>query len=329
MPTSARSALALTLLLAGCAGGDGLDGGEVSFGSTPGASQASMPSMPAVTTGAGTTTDTDATTRPTGSDPTFPTTGVMLDDTGVDPGDTSTSGVDGSTSDGGPGETTAPVELCGNGAIDAPEECDGAALGGQTCMSFGFSGGTLACAPNCLFDKSMCTSPSCGDGTVDMGEECDCGNQGMTCTGAQLANSTCTSLQSPKGTPFAGGTLACNSPNSCSFNKAGCTYCGDGVRNGGEPCDGADLGGQSCAGLGFSSGTLTCNGDCSYNTGACQSIVCGNGVCEAGEDSCNCGDCPDDPNACSSCECQAKGGPFCWCDDFCVQNGDCCAGGPC
>jgi hypothetical protein len=52
-----------------------------------------------------------------------------------------------------------PPGACGNGAIDAPEQCDGAALGGATCRSLGFTlGGTLACTAGCGFDTSGCAS---------------------------------------------------------------------------------------------------------------------------------------------------------------------------
>jgi hypothetical protein len=48
---------------------------------------------------------------------------------------------------------------CGNGALDAPEQCDGTALGGATCGSLGFTlGGTLACTAGCGFDTSGCAS---------------------------------------------------------------------------------------------------------------------------------------------------------------------------
>ncbi|MCP4845724.1 MAG: hypothetical protein GY901_11605, partial [Actinomycetia bacterium] len=46
---------------------------------------------------------------------------------------------------------------CGDGVIDPPEVCDGNNLGGETCVSQGFSGGTLACSGDCLsFDTSGC-----------------------------------------------------------------------------------------------------------------------------------------------------------------------------
>ena len=47
--------------------------------------------------------------------------------------------------------------FCGNGTIDAGEQCDGANLGGATCQSVGFGSGTLACGPGCTFDTSGCS----------------------------------------------------------------------------------------------------------------------------------------------------------------------------
>jgi hypothetical protein len=38
--------------------------------------------------------------------------------------------------------------------------------------------------------------------------------------------------------------------------------CGDGVREGGENCDGMDLGGLTCANQGYGGGMLTCNNSC-------------------------------------------------------------------
>lgn len=325
--TMARLApLALLAMLVGCAAGEADEDSNASFGGpggggTPpapgGSTTGELTGGTAEASGSGGTTTRppdppDSTTAfPDTDDPTFPPTSTSPDTTPDD------------------GTTTEPVVLCGNGEIDAPEECDGFNLNNQTCISQGFAGGLIKCDPACILDKSMCTNPSCGDGTLDMGEECDCGNQGASCTGPQLGNKTCGSLQSPNGTPYAGGNLTCNSPSSCSFNKAACTYCGDGVKNGGEACDGNDLAGQSCQGLGFSGGgTLSCNA-CSFNTGGCVNMVCGDGICQPGEDSCNCPDCPDDPNTCSPCQCGGNGGGLCWCDQFCLQNGDCCPNGPC
>ena len=48
---------------------------------------------------------------------------------------------------------------CGNGLVDAGEQCDGASLGGFTCESLGYDGGTLSCDPvMCTLDTSLCTA---------------------------------------------------------------------------------------------------------------------------------------------------------------------------
>jgi hypothetical protein len=120
----------------------------------------------------------------------------------------------------------------------------------------------LACAIDCSFDESGCTSPPvCGDGVREGAEACD---------GNDLGGQSCTGLGYP------GGVLAC--AIDCSFDESGCTsppVCGDGVREGAEACDGNDLGGQSCTGLGYSGGVLTCAIDCSFDESGCSSA---NGV---------------------------------------------------
>ncbi|MFA6454709.1 MAG: Ig domain-containing protein, partial [Patescibacteria group bacterium] len=60
-------------------------------------------------------------------------------------------------------------------------------------------------------------------------------------------------------------------------NQWGCTschwtggWCGDGVINGSEHCDGSNLNGATCVGLGWSGGSLSCNSSCQPNTASCQ-----------------------------------------------------------
>lgn len=48
-------------------------------------------------------------------------------------------------------------EQCGDGDVECSEECDGADLDGETCISQGFTGGTLSCSGGCTFDTSACT----------------------------------------------------------------------------------------------------------------------------------------------------------------------------
>lgn len=47
------------------------------------------------------------------------------------------------------------------------------------------------------------------------------------------------------------------------------SVCGNGTREAGEPCDGADLGGSNCVSLGFASGTLRCAATCTLDTSGC------------------------------------------------------------
>ncbi len=50
------------------------------------------------------------------------------------------------------------LPTCGNGALDANEQCDGANLGGTTCQSLGFDMGTMTCTASCTLDSSNCAA---------------------------------------------------------------------------------------------------------------------------------------------------------------------------
>ena len=95
-------------------------------------------------------------------------------------------------------------DVCGDGKISGMEQCDGLLLGGSTCKSAGFWGGSLKCHPvTCLFDKTGCTN--CGNGLLDANEQCE---------GKQLSGKTCKALK------YDDGTLGCTS--SCKFDTAAC-----------------------------------------------------------------------------------------------------------
>lgn len=118
------------------------------------------------------------------------------------------------------------------------------------------------------------TMAACGDSSDSKdstpGGTLTCGNQRVdaaeVCDGAQLNAASCESLG------FSGGTLGCKS-NCAGYDLSGCDAplsCGDGEVQAIETCDGAALGGQTCAGLGFDGGTLTCAANClDFDTSAC------------------------------------------------------------
>ncbi len=153
------------------------------------------------------------------------------------------------------------VGRCGDGGIQAEfgEACDGANLGGETCETLGFHGGTLACTTGCLLDQASCVAAGrCGDGSIqaEFGEACD---------GANLGGDTCETLG------YYGGTITCTS--DCLQDRASCVAagrCGDGVIQAGqgETCDGTNLGGQTCALQGFWGGSLSC-ADCVMGSAGC------------------------------------------------------------
>ena len=106
----------------------------------------------------------------------------------------------------------AAAPVCGDGVRNRPAEaCDGADLGGSTCSSFGFLGGTLGCSPNCTFDTSACAgTPVCGDGMINRAEE--------QCDQTDFGGETCSSLG------LLGGTLSCRS--NCTLETSACTGAG-------------------------------------------------------------------------------------------------------
>lgn len=278
--------VACLLVAGGCAEGSTLTGGEGS--------------------GAGTTTNNGAGGEGAGS----------TDGGGVVGG--GPEGGSGAGTEGGGGE--GPIDKCGNGTLDAGEDCDGSLLGDATCENIGqgYVGGDLACASDCTFETSGCeASPDCGNGMIDGTEECDtnningasCADQGLstgsvTCGGGcvldysacyQCGNGTVEGPEECDGTNLGGqtcvtlghdgGVPSC-SANCLVINESPCTDCGDNQAEGAEVCDGTALNGQTCQTQGFATGNLACNGNCTaFNTAGCSgtSQTCGNNVREGTE----------------------------------------------
>jgi hypothetical protein len=130
---------------------------------------------------------------------------------------------------------------------------------------------------------SDCSGPpapsTCGNGVRDGAELCD---------GADLGGATCDAVL-----PGTTGTLACDA--ACQLTTANCTpasTCGNGVRDGAEVCDGADLGGQTCADLlgASATGVLACDPACQLDSSNCAAAPgCVDGVQNGTETAVDCG----------------------------------------
>lgn len=104
---------------------------------------------------------------------------------------------------------------CGNGAIDTGEDCEGSDLGGATCLTEGYTAGTLSCNSACEFDTSECTNippEVCNNGLDDDGDTAvDCAD--TDCAAAPACGAT--------GRPVGS---ACTATTECASNMMD-AYC--------------------------------------------------------------------------------------------------------
>jgi len=169
----------------------------------------------------------------------------------------------------------AITPLCGNGTINAPEQCDSANLNSQTCQTQGFDNGTLGCTSSCTFDTTQCTMDTeyCGDGILNGTEDCDENDIIFTCDDYQAGYI---------------GTVTCNS--DCTMNYSQCSpseYCGDGILNGTEDCDESDIIFTCDDYQAGYVGSVSCNSDCTMNYSLCSPTeYCGDEIAN-GDDECD------------------------------------------
>jgi len=170
----------------------------------------------------------------------------------------------------------AAVGLCGNGAIDAGEQCDGANLNGKTCADYGETYGTLSCTALCQISPNCWTpgggyTPSCGNSIFDPAEQCDDGNL----TSGDGCNSVCRVEYAACGNGIKEIGEECDDGNNhlgdgCTPACEVETVCGNGIREFGEECDdGNKISSDGCS--------ATCTIERAHPT------VCGNGIKETGE----------------------------------------------
>ena len=196
---------------------------------------------------------------------------------------------------------------CGDGQIDKPEQCEPATWKPQSCQTMGYAWGTLHCGDECQFDVGQCGGVL-GESS-GFGEPCgqdfnDCG-AGLTCvlfTETDKDNGYCTTTcasnkpcpSEPSGASCAykltSGDAICGflcnelQPDcppglSCTLPVDGgdpyCSadptpFCGNGLLEFGEDCDGGDLDNLSCAAFGHKGGKLKCNDQCAIDHSECS-----------------------------------------------------------
>jgi hypothetical protein len=167
--------------------------------------------------------------------------------------------------------TGADEGVCGDGTINTGETCDGSDWGLiKDCTDLNENSvGTLSCGSSCQFDTSLCTTYNLDDPDSPGDEACDGSDWGLI-TGCEDFDK------------FTGGTLSCN--DNGEFDTTLCTggiagFCGDGIINAGETCDGNDWGFiTDCTDFDSIMGTLICDSSCQFNTSLCT-----NGIVNTGE----------------------------------------------
>ncbi|MEL6758790.1 MAG: hypothetical protein AAFP04_00175 [Myxococcota bacterium] len=186
--------------------------------------------------------------------------------------------------DDGDGSDDEPTAVCGDGIRQSGELCDGGDLGGSTCESINFMGGSLGCNAACSswITTSCVSTTTCGNEAIDPGEACD---------GAELQGASCESAGFARG-----GILRCRA-DCTSLDTGACLRdlpddggeCGDGVVDEDEVCDGAGLAGASCESRGYEpGGQLACDESCQrFDESGCSTPAqCGDDVRE-GPESCD------------------------------------------
>jgi cysteine-rich repeat protein len=182
---------------------------------------------------------------------------------------------------------------CGDGQLDAGEQCDVAQGAMAECGPLGYEPGQVPCTETCTWAYDRCEPlATCGNGMLDANELCDGTHvkAGLDCTDYGKAS----------------GSLACGT--ACQIVTSGCYTCGDGSISGPETCDdhGAS-GGDGCSATCMVETGWQCAGQPSLCT-----PVCGDGIRVGGE-ACDDGNTNSNDGCSASCkveqDCTCTGTP--------------------
>jgi len=144
--------------------------------------------------------------------------------------------------------------LAGFGVACTSEE-DGSGLSGSQSASQSASASESSSGSMGTTVSSTGTPGSSSSGGVDL------------TTGEPDPTTTANPTTTPDSTSSSGGD-ASTGPGTTTGNQGGC---GDGVINGNEQCDGANLNGFTCEALGNAGGTLLCDAvTCTFDTQMCD-----------------------------------------------------------
>ncbi len=172
---------------------------------------------------------------------------------------------------------------CGDGVARGLEVCDGQSWQlGPACADFGMGTGNATCTFECKADFTGCENQDlCAANDWYEDGWCDAcqllgGTLDPDCAAlCPRADGECSSYYDA-----IAGVYTCE---AAGFTDPDCGTCGDGLVEEPEVCDGADLGGATCADWGFEAGTLGCSATCTPVFTGCVAPVCGNATREGSE----------------------------------------------
>ncbi len=150
--------------------------------------------------------------------------------------------------------------VCGNGILEAGEQCDGSDFGTASCGDYGGIG-ALGCTSACTIDSSSCVGSACNlNGVCDAGEDCStCGD----CISGPIAGAVCGNNICEAGD----GENCLTCPSDCNGTQSG--------KPSGRFCCGAE-GGSNNVGCGTGQcGSCTTTPAESPGTYCCGDSQCG------------------------------------------------------